>query len=152
MAEETFKVVVPLGAGAVASAEGASEVVVVGAAESVAGAGGDEGSDSGEEEGLVELELELESGEAADEEGVLELEPLLEDLGVEAGAELPLDEDVGGDALGDPVDDDGAGDDLFEPEGGEALGELPEGEEDSGLLAAETEPTRATKTRAKMII
>ena len=131
---EMFKVVASLGLGASA----ASAVGV--AADSLAGAGGDEGSASGEEEGLV-LSVSEDSldGEDAssDDSGVAagELElPFEDDLGLAAG-ELAAFEgaDAGeGDFLGDPV--------------GDLVGELV------GAALAETNPTRATKTRARTII
>lgn len=131
MVEEIVKVVAPLalGAGADASVEGASAVVVV--EDSLAGEGGDEGSASGDEEdGLVELESESEeSGEAAGDDDALDA------LGEEAGDGL--------DDFGEVVGAD-FGEEAF-PVFGDAAGEL-------AGAPAEANPTRATKIRARTII
>lgn len=131
--EETFSVVAPLGLGASADLVlvGASAVEVV-AADSLAGAGGEDGSAAGEEEGLVLSLSEVDGEDASDDVGVVAGElpvPFEDDLGVEAGALVAFEGAAAGeeDVLGDPL--------------GDFVG-----------ASAETNPTRATKTRARTII
>ena len=144
--EKAFKVEAPLftGVSAVGSlAMGPSDVglAAVGALDPLAGAGGDEGSSSGEEAGVVEVEEEdgEVAGAVSDEDVDGTGAALLDACGLAAGAVVvSLSTGVGvaaaGVEVGDDDDDDG---EVF----GDAAGELVG-------ASAETNPTMATKMRA----
>ena len=110
----------------------------VGAVDSLAGAGGDEGSPSGEEAGVAESEVEGEValgevvGAVSDEVGAVvdASGALLVAVGV-ATASLAVGVEAGD-------DDDGGGGEVFGDAAGEVVG-----------ASAETNPTRATKMRAR---